>query len=391
MPEYTHVHRDRNSDRFHPEDNPDGYIGLCVAESGLMWDELEPWLSGPFDLDPTVAGYGDMAGSVELRTAISRIFERLVFGRPVDADQVVTMAGAGAILEALFRGLADPGEGVLVPTPSYAGFWPDVQTRNDLHIVPVPRTADTGYRLTSDLLERALARAPVPVRAVLYTNPDNPLGSVASESEVLDVIGWTRSHGLHLVSDEIYALSVFGAPEFVSVGRSPLGEDIHVVWGASKDFGMSGLRCGVLVTENEEVRDVMTAQSMWSSVSTHTQAMLARMWADDDFVGRFVTVNRDRLARRWRALSNRLQQAGIAHHPADAGFFTVVDLRSYLADASWEAEQTLWRSVLDHTNVNLTPGSACRSPEPGLFRLCFASVSDEALDAGIGRLVRHLG
>lgn len=391
MPEYTHVHRDRMHEGFDAANDPDGYVGLCVAESSLMWDQLEPWLAGPHELDPAVARYGDMTGSLELREAIARVVGTHIFHRRVEPSTVVTMAGAGATLEALFRALADPGEGVLVPTPSYAGFWPDVETRNGLHLLPVPREVDSGHRLSLDRLDRAIDGAGMPVRALLYTNPDNPLGDVATAEEVAVIVEWARDRRIHLVSDEIYALSVFGDTPFGSAGLAPLGDDVHVVWGASKDFGMSGLRCGVLVTENEELRDAMAAQSMWSSVSTHTQAILARMWGDDAFVERFVAENQARLGRRFRSLADQLDEGGIPFHPAEAGFFTVIDLRSRLSEPTWEAEARLWRSILDETNVNLTPGSACRSPEPGLFRLCFASVSDEALRVGLERLVLHLG
>jgi 1-aminocyclopropane-1-carboxylate synthase len=300
------------------------------------------------------------------------------------------MAGAGATLEALFRALADEGEGVLVPTPSYAGFWPDVETRNGLHLIPVERHPDTGYELSTEHLDRALDEAPVPVRALLYTNPDNPLGSVANSSDVSRIVEWCRGRGIHLVSDEIYALSVFGDTEFGSAGRDSLGDDVHVVWGASKDFGVSGLRCGVLVTENEMLREAMAAQSMWSSVSTHTQAILAAMWADPAFVDRFVDTNRDRLSRRFEMLAKRLDHGGVAYHPAEAGFFTLIDLRSNLAEATWDSETALWRAILEETNVNLTPGLACRSPEPGLFRLCFAAVTSPAFEVGVTRLIDHL-
>lgn len=390
MPEYAHIHRDRRRDVFDPETNPRGYIGLCVAENALMWDQLEPWLSGPFDLDRTVAGYGDMVGSPALRQAIANTVATRIFRRPVDPACVVTMAGAGAVLEALFRTLADPGAGVLVPTPSYAGFWPDVELRNGLHLVPVARDADSGYHLSVDMLDMAFERSPFPVRALLYTNPDNPLGAVATGAQVAEVVAWCRSRGLHFVSDEIYALSVFGSTEFGSAGRTALGDDVHVVWGVSKDFGMSGLRCGVLVTENEALRDAMASQAMWSSVSTHTQTVLATMLGDAGFVDRFVALNRERLGRRFELLSRRLHQVGIPHHPAEAGFFTVIDLRSHLSEPTWEAETALWRSVLDETNVNLTPGLACRTHQPGLFRLCFASTSDGALEEAISRLVRLL-
>ncbi len=63
---------------------------------------------------------------------------------------------------------------MLVPTPTYADFWQDLQTRDELTIVPVHCTSDEGFRLTTDRLDHALATAGRPVRALVFTSPNNP-------------------------------------------------------------------------------------------------------------------------------------------------------------------------------------------------------------------------
>jgi aspartate/methionine/tyrosine aminotransferase len=298
------------------------------------------------------------------------------------------MAGAGAVLEALFHAIADAGEGVLVPTPSYAGFWPDLTLRDGLVIVPVHTAAADSFRLTPRLLDEAVAGSPVPIRALLYTNPDNPLGRVASRSELEVLVAWARGTGVQLVVDEIYALSVFGASPFTSVASlgESLGEDVHVVWAFSKDFAMSGLRCGVLVTQNSDVRAAVASQAVWGSVSTLTQAVLSAMLEDDAWIGRYLAAMRGRLGAMHAAVTAALAAAGIRHIPAEAGFFVLVDLREFLDEPTWEAEDRLWRRLLDEGNVNLTPGSACRIVEPGFFRLCYAALPVDHVIEGIRRL-----
>ena len=56
-----------------------------------------------------------------------------------------------------------------------------------------------------------------------------------------------------------------------------------------------------------------------------------------------------------------------------------------------DAEQRLWRRMLDEANVNLTPGSACRVIEPGFFRLCFASAPVEDSLEAVARLATLTG
>ena len=71
-------------------------------------------------------------------------------------------------------------------------------------------------------------------------------------------------YNLHLISDEIYALSIFNVPgkeqpppftSLLSIDPTELISTnyIHVLYGISKDFGAAGLRLGCLITQNAEL------------------------------------------------------------------------------------------------------------------------------------------
>ena len=79
---------------------------------------------------------------------------------------------------------------------------------------------------------------------LLFTSPSNPLGRVYTAAELDQVLDWAEGNDLHLVLDELFALSVFGEAAFVSgAGRRPgLGDRTHLVWAFSKVFAASGLR-----------------------------------------------------------------------------------------------------------------------------------------------------
>ncbi|MFA9566505.1 MAG: aminotransferase class I/II-fold pyridoxal phosphate-dependent enzyme, partial [Acidimicrobiales bacterium] len=118
----------------------------------------------------TVLGYDAMTGSVRFREQLGSFMGRTFLGREFGPEQISVLAGAGSVLEILFYALGDPGDGILVPTPSYAGFWLDLEVRDGLTIVPVHRSIDDGYRLTSEMLDRALAGAGRPIKALLFTS-----------------------------------------------------------------------------------------------------------------------------------------------------------------------------------------------------------------------------
>lgn len=387
--EYIRTHEERATDPFDADHNPGGYVALCTAENKLVADLVLQRLGAVADVPARALGYDTMVGAAGVRTRVGAFMERTFIGRPVDPEHLALLAGAGAVLEALFYVLSDPGDGVLVPTPSYAGFWADLETRDGLTIVPVHCSSRSGFRLTTELLDRALADAGRPISALLFTSPNNPLGWVYEAREIDEIIDWADRQGIHVVFDEVYALSVYGEGAFVSAASrtGSLGSrNVHVVWAFSKDFGASGLRAGVLLSENEAVLEAINGLAYWSAVSGHTQYLLGEMVADEAWIDAYRIELRTRLAVAANRVTAALEHAGIRHVPAGAGIFVLCDLRPFMTDATWEEEDRLWRRILNEANVNLTPGSACHVGEPGWMRLCFAAVPTEAAAAGIRRV-----
>ena len=389
---YLQEHLLRSSSAYDPDSNPGGYIQLCVAENRMVWDLLQPRMADGRDVPHRVLCYEEMTGSVDFRSRLGGFLERAFLGRRFRPEQLAVLAGAGAVLETLFYAIADAGDGVLVPTPSYAGFWPDLGLRDGLTIVPVPCSSDDGFRLTSERLDRALAGADRPVRALLFTSPNNPLGTVYAPEEVDAVLDWAEAAGIHVVFDEIYALSVFGGRPFTSCAtrRPSLGDRIHIVWAFSKDFGASGLRCGVLVSESEEVMAAVGGLAYWSCCSGDTQYVLGEMISDEAWVDAYVSAMRARLGDAYRRVAGELTAGGVPFLLAEAGLFIFCDLRPFMAEPTWEAERALWRRILDRANVNVTPGEACRVAEPGFMRLCFAGGPVETTLTGVRRMVQAL-
>jgi aspartate/methionine/tyrosine aminotransferase len=386
---YLREHAARSATPYDRVACPDGYIPLCIAENALVADLLLPKMAASRDVPARVLGYDAMTGSLAFRQQLARFMGRTFLGREPRPEQIAALAGAGTVLEILFHALADPGDGVLVPTPSYAGFWPDLQVRDELVIVPVHCSSADSFRLTPERLDAALAGAGRPVRALLFTSPDNPMGRVYSAAEVAAVLRWGERAGVHVVVDEVYALSVFGERAFTSCTkvRPALGDAVHVVWAFSKDFAASGLRCGVLVTENAAVMAAVEGLAYWACCSGDTQHLLGTLISDDAWVDAYVAGMRARLGDAYRRVAAALEEQGIPFLPSSAGFFLLCDLRRFLPEPTWDGECALWQRLLDEANVNLTPGAACRVGEPGFMRLCFAGVpTDTAVHA-----VRALG
>jgi aspartate/methionine/tyrosine aminotransferase len=379
-PAIAAAHFKVEADRYGPG-NPDGYVNLGTADNRLVWDLLAPRLTMP----PRQADvhYGLLYGTPELRTVVARLLAPVWPG--VDAEDLVVVSGATAALDILATTLCDPGEAILVPAPYYAAFDTDLTARSGARLLPVDMSPDNGFALDPGRIDRALTEAGrdgVVVRAIAVTSPSNPVGHVHSPAVLKDLVNVATAHSVDVIADEIYAHSTFGADFASMVGE----QTVHAVWGLAKDFGLSGLKVGVLHTRDPRVRAAARALAYFAPVSTHTQALVAHLLSDHDWVTTFLAEGRRRLRASAVATMDLLTANDIGYVEPAGGFSLWVDLRDHLGDAG---EHALWQRILRDGRVNILPGGVFAAPEPGWFRLCHATDAD-AVETGIARLAKVL-
>ena len=131
------------------------------------------------------------------REAVARDYLR--HGATVDPGHIVLTASTSEAYTFLFKLLADPGEAVLVPTPSYPLF-EHLARIEGVRAIPYHLDRDADWRLDPE----ALARAPEDVRAVVLVHPNNPTGSFVhpDDREALCVLAADR--GWALIADEVF-------------------------------------------------------------------------------------------------------------------------------------------------------------------------------------------
>jgi len=385
--------------------------------------------------------YQPTQGLTSLRNAVATYLQSLLSTKKAfNPDNIILGAGCNAVLENLCACLADPGDAVLIPTPYYAAFEFDLVARAECHIVPVntfnhhatrveerkPIEAEMYYPNTKSLdhaYDRAVEETGRPPRILLLSHPNNPLGVCFPPSVVKECIAWCQEKEVHLVSDEIYAGSVYreraanGQPTFVSAmslacnqqnseSGLGLGPYVHLVYALSKDFALSGLRVGVTYTENEEILLPLQKLNDLCQISSQTQLLVERMVCataitdgEEKFVDVYLRSNRENVRVRCDTLQRCLKELGVPHLSADSGLFVWMDFREFLSpfqDGVTEATESLESKTLRERKLYLmlmkehgllfTPGMSMRSERPGFFRCVFTAASDEEFDLGLERL-----
>lgn len=375
-PAIAAAHFRAEADPYDPLTNLSGYFNLGTAENRMVWDLVEPWLAGPRSVRAADTRYAPLHGSSGLRTAIAGL---LSGGSRVtlDPDDLIVVSGATAALDMVATALCDPGDAIVVPAPYYGAFDTDLCGRSGARLIGAPLDPADGFRLRGETIERALSsarRAGANVRAIAMTSPYNPVGHVYDARTLAEVLAVAADHDVDVIVDEVYAHSVFGSTPFVSLldpaVSGAASDRVHVIWGFAKDFGLPGLKVGVLHTRDRQIAAAARALAYFAPISTDTQALLTTMLDDLAWVQRFLAISRDRLAESYARAAATLDACGIDYLPAAAGFSIWVDLRAWIADATADAERDLWRMIFDTARVNILPGAAFASPEAGWFRLC---------------------
>ncbi|GLT48771.1 hypothetical protein SLA2020_525920 [Shorea laevis] len=108
------------------------------------------------------------------------------------------------------------------------------------------------------------------VKAVLVTNPSNPLGRTLIQEEVNSLISLASDKEIHIINDEVFSRTVVYSPCFTSVMEAVSDRNlqdcsvwsrIHVVYSLSKHLGPSGFRVGMIYSNNEAIVSAATKKS----------------------------------------------------------------------------------------------------------------------------------
>jgi 1-aminocyclopropane-1-carboxylate synthase len=420
--------------------DPRGNIVMVIAENRLMSERfMARWREcGP----PSRAAlfYSDFRGTSGLRSAVASCMSRHVTRtHAIAPEQVALGNGCGSVLDTLFHVLCDEGDACLLPAPLYPTFCNDLESRANVEVQVVPTLQENGFFPTVNALERASASAAArghPPKVLLLTNPTNPLGTVWPADSMRGAIEWATAQGLHVVSDEIYAASVFGegcAP-FESawdIAAAHLSDDdarrrVHVVYGLAKDFGVSGFRAvsgrclnrlprphgaqssarpeqlglessddptraashsrqGAVATRHEGIIKAWENLGYMTTIPGVVQEGLAEMLNDEGWVDSFLHDNRAALRASFNTLAAALDEERVPRDGGGAAMFAWLDLRGALPESpTWEDERRFFERMhgpdpeTQGGGVLLTPGGDCFASEPGFFRACWAATPPEA-------------
>ena len=181
----------------------------------------------------------------------------------VDPLQVRIGTDVGVAVVEILRVIAKPGDKVLVNSPVYQNFYNWLEeTGMEKVDVPFTRTgSDEGsnnpWELNWPAIESAYASG---IKVHMICSPHNPLGRIYTKEELLRFVGLAKKYNVIIISDEIHAPLTYKDSVFIpTLALGPDAESVCItVTAASKGWNIAGLKCAIIITQNEEMKEKMT-------------------------------------------------------------------------------------------------------------------------------------
>jgi aspartate/methionine/tyrosine aminotransferase len=287
------------------------------------------------------------AGAWPAREAVAEYYA--CRGERIDPEQVVLTAGTSEAYSFLFKLLADPGDNVLVPRPSYPLF-DYLGQLESVKVTHYPLLLDRTWSLDLDALREAASRK---TRAVAVVSPNNPTGNFLKSAELNVLTTICAKRGLAMIVDEVFSDFVLSAIDTAptSVVEQAL---CFTLSGLSKVAGLPQMKLAWIVVSGprDERRRAIERLELISdtylSVGTPVECAAAQLLGTRHAFQRQLFA---RLSDNLRYLEGELVRSpACSLLPVEGGWYAILRLPRTSSEEEWVL------TFLERDNVLVQPG-----------------------------------
>ena len=330
--------------------------------------------------------YPPVNGYLDLRQAISAKFKR-ENNLDYSPDQIVVSNGAKQSIANVFMSILDPGDEVVVFTPYWVSYTAMILLAEGSPVF-VNGSFENDFKVTADQLEAAITDK---TKAIIYSSPCNPTGSVFTEEELEKIAGVLRQHPeITVIADEIYEHINFSG-KHVSIGALDGMQDRTVtVNGFSKGFAMTGWRVGYIGAPLWIAKAANKMQGQYTSGNSSI-SQRAALSALNGPLDASMEMAKAYKSRRQLVYDLLKEVPGFEVNMPEGAFYFFPNVRSYIGKSyngtTINSVGDLCLFLLEDAHVSLVTGEAFGDPD--CLRLSYAA-SEEDLKIAIAKMKESL-
>lgn len=327
-------------------------------------------------------GYTESSGLKALRDEIALKLKR---DNNIDANpaQIIVTVGAIEGLASAVMAVIDPGDEVILPTPTYSTHIRQVDIASGKPVL-VPLIEEENFKLDIDAIKKAITPR---TRAILYCSPSNPTGTVFSEDELRQLAEIALEHNLVVITDEAYEYFVFDGHKHFSIASIPeMRKNAISCFTFTKTYAMTGWRVGYLQADEEWIPQISKAHiplAICAPVVSQYAALAALKGSQDcvkDYKEKYLHA-RNLMCERLDGLSSFFE------YVKPAGSYLMFP--KILTDEGSRDSASFCKKMLREAKVSTTPGVAFGPTGEGHLRLSFC-VPDEMINTAFDRMESYL-
>ncbi len=200
-------------------------------------------------------GYSQSEGLPELREEIVKKLKR---DNNIEANisQIIVSVGAIEGLAASVMATIDPGDEVILPTPTYSTHITQVRLASGNPIL-IPLIEENNFALDIEAIKNAITPK---TKAIMLCTPSNPTGTVFSEKELRKLAKIALENNLTIITDEAYEYFTFDDKKHFSIASIPeMKKNVITNYTFTKTYAMTGWRIGYLHADEEILAQVKKA------------------------------------------------------------------------------------------------------------------------------------
>ncbi|HFC09782.1 MAG TPA: pyridoxal phosphate-dependent aminotransferase [Chloroflexi bacterium] len=322
--------------------------------------------------------YTSNAGISTLRQRLAGHLERRYGVRYDPNREIVFTVGVSEALYLAMTALLDPGDEVLVPTPCFVSYQPEVVLAGGV-AVEVPLRAEDNFQPNVEILERHITPR---TKAILINYPHNPTGAAADREAMQALARFAAEHDLIVISDEIYDRLVYGVEHVCFPALEGAWERTILLGGFSKDYAMTGWRLGYAAAPAALLQPMLRVHQ-YTVMTAPTPAQVAAITALEK-ADEAVEAMRQAYDRRRRLIVDGLRSIGFPTVEPHGAFYAFPDVRGTGIDD----DSFAWR-LLEEEKVAVVPGSAFGEAGAGFIRCSYAT-SEANIEEALTRIARFV-
>lgn len=329
-------------------------------------------------LDENWTAYPPISGYPELKEAIINKFKR-DNGIQYTASQIVVSTGAKQSIYNVIQSLVSDGDEVLIPTPYWVSY-SDIVELSGGKPVFIPASIENDFKVTASQIEEYITPK---TKALIYSSPCNPSGSVYTEQELKAIATLMSKHPeVIIISDEIYEHITYGE-KMVSIASFPEVYDQTVtINGLAKGFAMTGWRIGFIGAPEKLAKACETLQGQITSGtnSIAQRAAITALEAEPSAIHYMVESFHERrnLMIQW---ANEIK--GFRVNEPKGAFYIFPDVSELFGKTfqgvTIESADDLTMFLLEKALVAVVSGTAFGSPN--CIRISYAASIDQLKEA----------